>query len=229
MRQEFDFGTDDEEGDLQTSTVKSKGSRHPKKIVPTADVPTSDDDSSSSEDDDEPLTKDNIAERSRKLEALAAEEAALAEEELKESAFAAAGDEDVDMSGEEDENGDVDVEPFHLPTTEEREEEKAKGGPDVYSVQRRMRECVRVLSKFKKRAEQGRYVIFSSFLFSTIESDFRSRTEYISQLILDIASYYGYNEFLADKLFHLFSVNEVHFLLLYQTGAMMLIRKYLGY
>jgi hypothetical protein len=36
-----------------------------------------------------------------------------------------------------------------------------------------------------------------------IEADFSSRTEYISQLVLDIASYYGYNEFLAEKLFHL--------------------------
>jgi len=37
----------------------------------------------------------------------------------------------------------------------------------------------------------------------------RSRTEYIEQLILDIASYYGYNEFLAEKLFQLFPVAEV--------------------
>jgi ribosomal RNA methyltransferase Nop2 len=156
--QEFDFGTDDEEEDQQpilSKPKKSKQSERPKKIVPTAsDVSSSDEDS---EDDNEPITKDNIAERSRKLEAVAAEEAALAQEELKESAFAAAEeDEDVDMSGEEDENGDVDVEPFRLPTVEEREEEKAKGGPDVHAVQRRMRECVRVLSKFKKRAEQGR-------------------------------------------------------------------------
>jgi ribosomal RNA methyltransferase Nop2 len=132
--------------------------------VPTAsDVSSSDEDSaSSSDDDDEPITRDNIAERSRKLEALAAEEAALEEEELRESAFAAAGedDEDVDMSGEEDENGDVDVGPFRLPTAEEREAEKAKGGPDVHAVQRRMRQCARVLSRFKKRAEQGRSVFF---------------------------------------------------------------------
>jgi len=37
----------------------------------------------------------------------------------------------------------------------------------------------------------------------------RSRTEYIEQLILDIANYYGYNEFLAEKLFQLFPVAEV--------------------
>jgi len=160
--QEFDFGTDDEEVDQQPIPAKSKKSKQSAKTLSTAsDVP-----STSSEDDDGPITKHNIAERSRKLEELAAEEAALEQEELKESAFAAAeDDEDLDMSGEEDENGDMNVEPFHLPTAEEREEEKSKGGPDVYGVQRRMRECVRVLSKFKKRAEHGRCVVFLTFLF----------------------------------------------------------------
>jgi len=37
----------------------------------------------------------------------------------------------------------------------------------------------------------------------------RSRSEYVDQLILDIASYYGYNEYLAEKLFQLFPVAEV--------------------
>ncbi|THG94596.1 hypothetical protein EW026_g6909 [Hermanssonia centrifuga] len=35
-----------------------------------------------------------------------------------------------------------------------------------------------------------------------------SRSEYVSQLISDIASYYGYNDFLAEKLFQLFPVSE---------------------
>lgn len=154
--QEFDFGTDDEE-DLPPIPSKSKKSKQSGRSENVSSDVSSDDDSSSSEDGDEPITRHNIAERSRKLEALAAEDAALAENELKESAFAAAEeDEDVDMSGEEGENGDLDVEPFQLLTAEEREEEKTKGGPDVHTVQRRMRECVRVLSKFKKRAEHGR-------------------------------------------------------------------------
>ena len=37
----------------------------------------------------------------------------------------------------------------------------------------------------------------------------RSRSEYVQQLVSDIASYYGYNEFLAEKLFQLFPVSEV--------------------
>ena len=36
-----------------------------------------------------------------------------------------------------------------------------------------------------------------------------SRSEYTDQLVSDIASYYGYNSFLAEKLFQLFAVNEV--------------------
>ena len=37
----------------------------------------------------------------------------------------------------------------------------------------------------------------------------RSRSEYTEQLIADIANYYGYNDFLAEKLFLLFPVAEV--------------------
>jgi len=39
----------------------------------------------------------------------------------------------------------------------------------------------------------------------------RPRADYVSQLISDIASYYGYNEFLAEKLFNMFPVGEVAF------------------
>ena len=61
-----------------------------------------------------------------------------------------------------------------------------------------------------------------------IRENFRSRSEYISQLISDIASYYGYNEFLAEKLFQLFSVNEVHIFFCGENKAI-LIEVYLGY
>jgi hypothetical protein len=36
-----------------------------------------------------------------------------------------------------------------------------------------------------------------------------SRSEYTDQLVSDVASYYGYNDFLAEKLFQLFPVAEV--------------------
>ena len=41
----------------------------------------------------------------------------------------------------------------------------------------------------------------------------RPRADYVSQLISDIASYYGYNEFLAEKLFNMFPVGEVTFIM----------------
>jgi len=47
------------------------------------------------------------------------------------------------------------------------------------------------LVDFKKYAQEG-----------------RSRSEYTEQLLADIASYYGYNDFLVEKLFHLFPVSE---------------------
>ncbi|KDQ60725.1 hypothetical protein JAAARDRAFT_124502 [Jaapia argillacea MUCL 33604] len=80
---------------------------------------------------------------------------------------------------------------FELPTAEEREAEKKAGTGEVHVVQRRMRECVRILGNFGKLGAKG-----------------RSRSEYLEQLIADISNYYGYNEFLAEKLFMLFPVAE---------------------
>ena len=101
----------------------------------------------------------NMEARSKALDAQAAREAQLDLEELQQAAQA--GEEDADFADEEDEDEEMDgeggeTEAFHLPTAEEREEEKKAGGPDVHTVQRRMRECVRVLGNFKKRAAPGR-------------------------------------------------------------------------
>jgi hypothetical protein len=49
----------------------------------------------------------------------------------------------------------------------------------------------------------------SVFHFRKSDWAYRSRAEYVSQIISDIASNYGYNGFLAEKLFHLFTTNEV--------------------
>ena len=142
----------------------------------------------------------NMEARSRALDATAAANAELDAEELRREALEA---EDKNMSDDQE----VDIK-IRLPTVAEREEEKAKGGPDVQAVQERMRYCVRVLGNFKKCAEKGRWV-FSRVYPRLLIMQARSRTEYIEQLILDIASYYGYNEFLAEKLFQLFPVAEV--------------------
>ncbi|KAJ7219177.1 NOL1/NOP2/sun family RNA met [Mycena pura] len=189
--QELDFGSDaDEPAPLPSKKSKSKqGGTPPSEIVPTAGSSSSSPDSDW--DEDERTTMANMEARSRAMDAQAAADAELDMQEFQ-AADADDDDEDadVDMDRPDDMNGDIDAEPFQLPTAEEREQEKITT-PDVHVVQRRIRECVKVLGKFKRLAEKG-----------------RSRSEYVAQLIMDITSYYGYNEFLAEKLFHLFSVPE---------------------
>ena len=165
--QEFNFDTDEEEDDSPKAPVgkrkKSKQAERPLKIIPTAsDASSSDSDASDDDDDEERVTMANMEARSKALDARAAAEAEIDAEELRGAQEDEEEDEDVDMNGEADEEGNMDAEPFHLPTTAEREEEKARGGPDLQVVQRRMRECVRVLEKFSKRAEKGRLVILCS-------------------------------------------------------------------
>lgn len=103
------------------------------------------------------------------------------------------GSEDEDsLEGEdEDDEGDAgEGESFMLPTVEQREQEKVRGA-DLQVVQMRITEVVNVLSNFKRLAKDG-----------------RSRSEYVEQLLDDICNYYGYNRYLAEKLFNLFSPAE---------------------
>ncbi|KAJ6630691.1 NOL1/NOP2/sun family-domain-containing protein [Mycena sp. CBHHK59/15] len=183
--QEFDFDSDAEDDEPARGT-KSKAAKVTRK--PSSD--SSEDESDDDDDEDGRITMANMEARSRALDAQAAADAELDVEEFQDAAASDGEDEDVEMDGVEDADGEMDGEPFRLPTAEEREAEQA-GVADVHVVQRRMRECVRVLGKFKRLAEKG-----------------RSRSEYIEQLIADIASYYGYNQFLAEKLFLLFPVAE---------------------
>lgn len=186
--EELDLGSDDEEDEPQLIKrhKKSKQSVRPTKIIPTASDASSSDEES---DEDGRTTMANMEARSRALDAEALLDADLDADEMQLAVEAAAAeDDDVEMEGEIDDDGDA----FVLPTPQEREEEKSVGGPNVQLVQRRMRECARVLGNFKRFAAKG-----------------RSRSEYTDQLIADIASYYGYNDFLAEKLFLLFPVAEV--------------------
>lgn len=152
--QEFQFSDDDEEDEpvLPSKAKKSKQSERPTKIIPTGSDKSSDSDEEES-DEDSPTTMANMEARSRALDAKAAAEAELDAEELQQAAFDE-GDDDLDMDDDVDEVDEEDK--FHLPTAAERLEEKKSGGPDVHLVQRRMRECVRVLGRFKKLAEPGR-------------------------------------------------------------------------
>lgn len=78
-----------------------------------------------------------------------------------------------------------------LPTEEEEEDAKQLARQDLSLVRTRMIEVVKVLENFKKLAEEG-----------------RSRSEYVDRLLKDICEYFGYSEFLAEKLFNLFSPSE---------------------
>ncbi|KAF9122422.1 rRNA (cytosine-C5-)-methyltransferase nop2 [Mortierella sp. 14UC] len=62
---------------------------------------------------------------------------------------------------------------------------------DLQVVQARIQEIVRVLNNFREMREGN-----------------RSRNDYISQLLKDLCLYYGYNEFLMEKLFYIFPVSE---------------------
>ncbi|CAK7264981.1 rRNA (cytosine-C5-)-methyltransferase nop2 [Sporothrix epigloea] len=144
---------------------------------------------SDDEDDsdiEEKLTAANIEGLSRKLEKKQAREDAEAEAELKQSALQTniVG---TDMFDESDgEEGDEDGVPGAGSG-----KTKTNLAPDLQLLRSRISEAIQVLEDMPRLAAKG-----------------RSRAEYVSQLIKDICSYYGYSEYLADKLFHLFPPRE---------------------
>lgn len=158
--QEFDFDSDrgDTPSLIVTKRKQSKQNERPLKIIPTtSDVSSaSDENSDENSDEDGPTTMANMEARSRALDAKVTAEAKLDIEEFQGEALDSDEDEDMDANGDIDADGNIDAEPFHLPTLAEKEEEKARGGPDLNVVQRRIRECVRILGKFNRLAEKSR-------------------------------------------------------------------------
>lgn len=109
-------------------------------------------------------------------------------------AYSKALDEDEELEAEEAELELVQGAPQPrakvLPT--EEEEEALAGQPvDITAVRTRMIEIVKVLENFKELSEEG-----------------KSRADYTTRLLSDICEYFGYSEFLAEKLFNLFSPSE---------------------
>jgi len=76
-----------------------------------------------------------------------------------------------------------------LPSGQEIEKEYTFDG-DVQLVQQRIQNIVKILNNFQFSKEG------------------KSRTDYVDQLIADIALYYGYTPWLAETLFHLFTPSE---------------------
>jgi ribosomal RNA methyltransferase Nop2 len=114
------------------------------------------------------------------------------------SAFDAEDDIQTNIEGDDDEMDDDDdddlEERFDLPSLEEREAEKASGVGQggLRRIERRLGELIRVLADWGKLGGK----------------DGRSRADYMEQLVSDIATYYGYNEFLAEKLLQFFPLSE---------------------
>ncbi|KAJ2817900.1 rRNA (cytosine-C5-)-methyltransferase nop2, partial [Coemansia furcata] len=81
-------------------------------------------------------------------------------------------------------------EAFALPSDEQVEAEK-EAPLDLTQVQMRIQEIIRVLNNFGELRDPS-----------------RSRNEYMAQLHRDMCFYYGYNDFLMEKLLQLFTVSE---------------------
>ncbi|CAI6096880.1 hypothetical protein V2G26_016147 [Clonostachys chloroleuca] len=129
-------------------------------------------------DAEEKLTAANIVGLSRKLDQKLEEEAAANEEEMLQSAL------QTNISGDKpkvlaDEDDDLEA---------EKNEFLA---PDLQLLRTRITENIRVLDDFSNLRQEG-----------------RSRAEYTAQLLKDICAYYGYSEYLAEKLYNLFTPRE---------------------
>ncbi|RFU33410.1 hypothetical protein B7463_g2934, partial [Scytalidium lignicola] len=189
MDEDSDAGDlmDDEFGDLDGSEVSGAEGLEDDFLDSGSEVYVSDEEhprAMFSEDEDESdaeekLTAANIAGLTRKLDEQMAKEAAEAEAELEEAAM------QTNIAGDR-------------PKILEDEDEDGVGiksnallAPDLQLLRTRINDTVRVLDDFSNLAEEG-----------------RSRAEYTAQLIKDICAYYGYSEFLATKLFNLFSPKE---------------------
>ncbi|KAK1827189.1 NOL1/NOP2/sun family putative RNA met [Podospora conica] len=139
----------------------------------------SDDEDESEDEREEKLTAANIVGLSAKLDQEMEDEAAANEEELREGAIQTNIAGDKPQIFGEDEEDELSA------------QTKALLAPDLQMLRTRITETIRVLEDFSKLAEEG-----------------RSRAEYTSQLLKDFCAYYGYNEFLAEKLINLFSARE---------------------
>ena len=156
--QEFDFDTDSEDDEAIDLSAKSKQLDSPLKRIPTgSESESSFSEGSGSEDGGKKLkgktTIANMEARSHAMDAEAAREAELDMQELQDAIAAGEmeGEDLEEIDGDEDEYHESGPsEPVKILTPAEREAEKKAGGPDVPTVQRRLRHCVRVLQNFKK-------------------------------------------------------------------------------
>ncbi|GLC40923.1 hypothetical protein PLESTF_001056600 [Pleodorina starrii] len=134
------------------------------------------------EDDDSDDDMTEAERQSQALDKFRRKQAALAAREARDMA-AEDGEGDVDINVEEGAT-------FTLPSGQQVEAEKL-APPDLALVARRMKATVAVLEDFANRRDPG-----------------RSRSDYMAQLKRDLATYYGYNDFMVDMYLNMFSVAE---------------------
>ncbi|KAL5612131.1 hypothetical protein BROUX41_000324 [Berkeleyomyces rouxiae] len=138
-------------------------------------------------DGDERLTRANIAAMSRKLDEDRAREEEEADAEMRDMQTNIDGEDRPKILNGEGGSDDDDLDgedPLYA-------KPKALLAPDLQLLRTRITETIRVLDSFAQLAERG-----------------RSRSEYTAQLIKDMCAYYGYSQFLCEKLFALFPPRE---------------------
>lgn len=177
---------DDDEFDLDGSDQEFP-QQPPQQLVFSDEEEDSEQDDSEEEEQDSDL--EGGAPRREKLTAKKSKK--LDEEALLEAADAEAEMIRTNITGlMPNEMGEVDDD-MVLPTEEDKEREAVEGA-DAQTVYGRIRDIVRILGDFQR-----------------FKAANRSRSDYTEQLVADIASYYGYTPFLADKLVSMFSPDEV--------------------
>ncbi|EOD46324.1 putative trna (cytosine-5-)-methyltransferase ncl1 protein [Neofusicoccum parvum UCRNP2] len=131
------------------------------------------------EDAEERLTAANIEGLSRRLDMQRAQEEAEAQAELEEAAMQTnIAGDRPKILGDDDDDSDD-------------EGGRPRLAPDLQLLRTRITDTIRVLNDFQNLAEPG-----------------RSRAEYTAQVLKDICAYYGYSQFMAEKLWSLFPPSE---------------------
>ncbi|KAJ2989882.1 rRNA (cytosine-C5-)-methyltransferase nop2, partial [Globomyces sp. JEL0801] len=103
---------------------------------------------------------------------------------------------------------------------DEDEDDLASQKQDVAVVHHRISEIIRVLSNFKdlrdpeSNGDINPYQSKGIHINTNETKSYQSQlplelSEYVDQLLKDIAFYYGYNKFLTETLFHLFPLSEI--------------------
>ncbi|KAI1123537.1 NOL1/NOP2/sun family-domain-containing protein [Nemania abortiva] len=100
-------------------------------------------------------------------------------------------EEEADAQADLQENIQTNIDVPHVLEDGTEEQSKLLLAPDLQLLRQRISDTIRVLDDFANLSEPG-----------------TSRSEYTAQLLKDICAYYGYSEFLAEKLLNLFPPRE---------------------